>query len=377
MANLSSPYLLLTFLFSLITTIVGIMIFSKHIPEGKDMERYGLSRNILACAYLILGIPGYLKIFILAGNTSLALIRAFTLFSAFFQALLFTFTLLVLIQPLYVTWKRVFIQLGFVLLLNIFLFIFLFHLSDNLYPYIFYTALVIYIGQLINYVSLFRKKYTQCIKQLQDYYNEIEDRRLHWVKVYFYMALSIGILVLISTHLPLFYCTFLFVIYIVFYVFFAIKYNNYPTKFGYIVAAVSSDVTEDYQVVLTPDTYEESQVLPLSQEEMKLKQAIDIWVQEKKYVENDISRDDIASSLGTDRIFLSNFFCNRMQIEFRVWRTNLRIEEAKNLLLEYPDLSVSCIGRKVGIYDRSNFQKHFFDLVGMSPKEWRTKNLRN
>ena len=57
-----------------------------------------------------------------------------------------------------------------------------------------------------------------------------------------------------------------------------------------------------------------------------------------------------------------------------VWRKEVRIEEAKALLLAYPDYSVSVIGEMVGILDKSNFKKQFTETVGMSPREWRERN---
>ncbi len=56
------------------------------------------------------------------------------------------------------------------------------------------------------------------------------------------------------------------------------------------------------------------------------------------------------------------------------WRKELRIEVAKRLLLEYPDLPVSTVGLMVGIDDKSNFKRQFTEAVRLSPRQWRERH---
>ena len=54
----------------------------------------------------------------------------------------------------------------------------------------------------------------------------------------------------------------------------------------------------------------------------------------------------------------------------------LRIMEAQQLLLDYPELPVATVGQMVGIDDKTNFKRQFEQIVGMSPRAWREKHLR-
>lgn len=377
MLNLSDPYILINFLFSISTIILGTILLAINIPNSKKMRPYTISRYVLASSYLILGVLNCTKIFESSASINLDRIQTFTLVTASYQALLFTFSLLILIQPFYVTFKRVAWQFSVISLVAILLLLLQFTVSGSLYTYFYYVASVIYIFQLAYYTFLFRKKYTQCLKQLEDYYNDDEENRLRWVKVFFFMALTIGIATLLSTYLPLFFKSYFVGAFIVFYILFAIKFCNYPSKFGYVVAAVTSvdENLNDAASALAFEIDEMQSTQPLSLREQELQHALAKWIEEKKFQHEDISRDDIAASLGTDRYFLAFYFRNRMRTEFRVWRTRLRIEEAKQLLVKYPDLSVSTIGQIVGMSDRSNFQKKFIEIVGISPKDWRKLNL--
>ena len=65
------------------------------------------------------------------------------------------------------------------------------------------------------------------------------------------------------------------------------------------------------------------------------------------------------------------YFTDRLGIDFRSWRTELRIKEAKEMLLTHKDYSINFISEVVGFSDRSNFHRQFTKSVGCSPKEWR------
>ena len=63
-----------------------------------------------------------------------------------------------------------------------------------------------------------------------------------------------------------------------------------------------------------------------------------------------------------------------MGVDFKTWRTQLRIEEAKRILLEDKDISINAAGEMAGFSDRSNFHRQFVKIVGCSPKQWREFN---
>ena len=65
------------------------------------------------------------------------------------------------------------------------------------------------------------------------------------------------------------------------------------------------------------------------------------------------------------------YFVTHKGVDFKSWRTALRVEEAKRLLLENKELSANMIGEIAGFSDRSNFHRQFVLLVGCSPKQWR------
>ena len=75
--------------------------------------------------------------------------------------------------------------------------------------------------------------------------------------------------------------------------------------------------------------------------------------------------------MNTTREMLHLYFTTRMGMDFKTWRTELRIEEAKRLLLKDKKISTNLAGEMAGFSDRSNFHRQFVKIVGCSPRQYR------
>ena len=103
----------------------------------------------------------------------------------------------------------------------------------------------------------------------------------------------------------------------------------------------------------------------------RLEKAMKVWIEHKRHRECSLSREDVASELNTSTAFLNAYFNDVLKSDFYTWRTSLRIEDAKKILLEETGLPVSLVGEMVGINDRSNFHRQFKKVTGLSPRQWR------
>jgi AraC-like DNA-binding protein len=113
------------------------------------------------------------------------------------------------------------------------------------------------------------------------------------------------------------------------------------------------------------------QVVDYQPEFKRIEKALDLWVKEKRYRRCDQSHDEIARELNTSNKILNSYFSKVLKQDFRTWRTELRVVDAKILLLERKELSIQLISEMVGFSDRSNFHRQFTKIVGCSPKQWR------
>ncbi|MDR2679376.1 MAG: helix-turn-helix domain-containing protein [Tannerella sp.] len=101
---------------------------------------------------------------------------------------------------------------------------------------------------------------------------------------------------------------------------------------------------------------------------------IDRWVADKRFTKPGITLDKLAAELYTNRSYLS-FYINKYRKQtFRRWISGLRIEEAKRLLLQYPDVNLQEIAFRAGFSERSHFTHQFTGQTGISPKFWRQQH---
>ncbi|HTL17900.1 MAG TPA: helix-turn-helix domain-containing protein [Patescibacteria group bacterium] len=94
----------------------------------------------------------------------------------------------------------------------------------------------------------------------------------------------------------------------------------------------------------------------------------------KKFIEEhqteDISLSDVAKAVNTSSFYFCKMFRKITGINFTDYLARLRIERAKNLLLN-PNLRVSEIAYEVGFQSLTHFNRVFKRILGQSPTDYR------
>ena len=103
----------------------------------------------------------------------------------------------------------------------------------------------------------------------------------------------------------------------------------------------------------------------------EIRKSIVDWILFREYWDKDDNIDNFSSRTGIPREEITSFLLEHIGKHYLSLRKELRIEDAKELILERPDLSIYEIARMVGFADKSNFRKDFTDHVGVRPKVWR------
>lgn len=84
----------------------------------------------------------------------------------------------------------------------------------------------------------------------------------------------------------------------------------------------------------------------------------------------EISLKSLSKHFGIDPSYLSRMFSQRLSIGFLKYLHMLRVEHAKNLLIN-TDLKISQIYLKSGFSDQKTFNRVFYEVVEMTPTEFR------
>lgn len=84
-----------------------------------------------------------------------------------------------------------------------------------------------------------------------------------------------------------------------------------------------------------------------------------------------ITLDDLAQQVQLSRSYISDLFRKEMQQTIIHYLNNLRISHARVLLIEYPEMRASEVGRLCGFENPSYFGETFKKIVGMTPIAYR------
>lgn len=346
-----------------------------RIEPNEDNIKIRIARWILVASYFLLSVPDWLNIY---GANDSGNKAAATIVAASIQALLFAFTLITMIQPRLVTKKRVLVNVALVAS-GLAVFLVMDSLCGSLYINV--AAVLAVILQMLGYIRLFRRCYDRYVEQITDYYDDDRRQHLLWARLSFYAALSVGVLAIVSLTLPQAVYNAFMCVYMVFYIWFASRFINYVTKLNYYLPAISLPSVEEgpdaFSLPVAPadlaaETLENEVVVEADLAE-RLAKAIDEYVANKDYLDPEHDRNWIMSRSGADLRFFRWYFQNVVQCDFRAWRANLRIEEAKRMIETTPGVSMNVLALKLGFGTSQNFYHHFKKVVGMTPTEYLSK----
>ena len=95
------------------------------------------------------------------------------------------------------------------------------------------------------------------------------------------------------------------------------------------------------------------------------------WMRETKpYLNPDFKLMDLRAVLPMNRTYLSQFINDTYGCSFYQFVNRYRIEEAKRLLTEQPELKTTDVAIQCGFSSREAFARTFTQVTGLSPREW-------
>lgn len=95
--------------------------------------------------------------------------------------------------------------------------------------------------------------------------------------------------------------------------------------------------------------------------------------EQKLYLNSDLKLADVASILNTNRNAISGCINSQRNCSFTQFVNVYRIEYAKELMRNQPDIKISEVWTVSGFTTESSFFRTFKSIVGMSPNEWKQK----
>lgn len=244
------------------------------------------------------------------------------------------------------------------------------------------ASVILFIINCILHIILFDRTYKRGVRRIEQYYDEDQDNKIKWIRFSYIMMMLTQMFILVYLILPRGFMKIYVLWYVLFMVYFTANFISFLGSHKLLLDAFAYRTLSGQEIKERIERRKKEKLskkdVPVvhddvltGQELMRLERSIAQWVKEKRFKEYDKTREQIAKELNTTKELLHLYFSAKLGIDFKTWRTNLRIEEAKRLMLEHHDMSLNIVAELSGFSDRSNFHRQFTKIVGCSPKQWR------
>ncbi|MDR2890352.1 MAG: helix-turn-helix domain-containing protein [Alistipes sp.] len=339
------PYFLTALLSAVVVLAMGICLFAVAMPSDPKLSGYRLSRRLLGVAYVFLAGIHLAGIFIDSG------IHLSTIVAPF-QALMFTFALIVLINNRFVTRRRLLVQLAILSALTTLVMVNDYALPA---PLVWLSLLLkaIYPALFVYYVWIFFREYRNYKRRANNFYSDNEHKRLRWVVEVFVTAAVIGVFGGVLEENNIYFLIFI-ACYTLLYTYLAIRYINYVGQFHRMAPVVEIARNEERH------------------KEVRGEAALAQWVEQKEFRLSGTTLDSLADQLCVSSSWLSRHINSTHGQNFRSWIASLRIGEAIRLLETNPEMRIDEIQELSGI-PTSSFFRQFHSATGVSPAEYRSR----
>ena len=153
------------------------------------------------------------------------------------------------------------------------------------------------------------------------------------------------------------------------------RYQNYLLFYEQVENAFEQDIQSEEELLTDTETEPEivsEKEVPVSYTEIIEKVAN--WIKTDGYVQQGLTIKELSEILHTNRTYLSAYIKTTYKMTFREWITGLRLEYAKNILKEHPEINIQKLAESSGFLSQSNFIKLFSEKEGCTPAKWKKSN---
>lgn len=242
-------------------------------------------------------------------------------------------------------------------------------------------SIVLFVINCVIHIIIFDRTYRRSLERLEQYYDEEEDSKIKWIRFCYGMMMLTQMFVLVYMLLPRGFMKIYTLWYVLFMLYFSANFISFLGSNKLLLDAFAYKTLSGQEIMERIERRKrqkrgskepvQTDSELTEQEMLRIERSLDRWVKEKRFREYDKTREQIAKELKTSKEMLHLYFSVRVGEDFKTWRTRMRIEESKRLLLENPEMSTNIVAELSGFSDRSNFHRQFTKIVGCSPKHWR------
>ena len=366
--------------FSLCTALPLMLFFGFYFlfaktPEKKIFTNYLRSRQMMGLAMLLLSANYSVHFFfgIRFKNVNSSILMNMSTYFLCYS--LFSSALIMLIDRFYITKRRVWTHIILWIIFSTFSGVVLFLLPSGIMQKISLFALAVW---LIAFGVVLARRVIVAYRRAIRIFNETQaddiGAYIEWLSIFTYWAVIFGVGCGLLTFLPDRYVYIWVLSSIPFYCYLFHCYQNYLLFYEQVENAFEQDIQSEEELLTNSGIEPEmvSEEVPESYTEFIEK--VDNWIKTDGYVQQGLTIKELSKILYTNRTCLSAYIKTTYKMTFREWITSLRLEYAKNILKEHPEINIQKLAESSGFLSQSNFIKLFSEKEGCTPAKWKKSN---
>ena len=366
--------------FSLCTALPLMLFFGFYFlfaktPEKKIFKNYLRSRQIMGIAMLLLSANYSVHFFfgIRFKNADSAILMNMSTYFLCYS--LFSSALIMLLDRFYITKRRVWTHIILWIIFSTLSGVVLFLLPSGIMQKISLFALAVW---LIAFGVVLARRVIVAYRRAIRIFNETQaddiGAYIEWLSIFTYWAVIFGVGCGLLTFLPDRYVYIWVLSSIPFYCYLFHCYQNYLLFYEQVENAFEQDIQSEEEFLTNSGIEPEmvSEEVPESYTEFIEK--VDNWIKTDGYVQQGLTIKELSEILYTNRTYLSAYIKTTYKMTFREWITSLRLEYAKNILKEHPEINIQKLAESSGFLSQSNFIKLFSEKEGCTPAKWKKSN---
>ena len=367
--------------FSLYTALPLMLFFGFYFllaktPEKKIFKNYLRSRQIMGIAMLLLSANYSVHFFfgIRFKNADSAILMNMSTYFLCYS--LFSSALIMLLDRFYITkrrvWTHIILWIIFSTLSGVVLFLLPSGIMQKFSLFALAAWLVVFGVVLARRVIIAYRRAIQIFNETQA--DDI-GAYIEWLSIFTYWALIFGVGCGLLTFLPDEYVFIWILSSIPFYSYLFYSYQNYLLFYEQVENAFEQDIQSEEELLTNSETEHEivsEKEVPRSYTEFI--ERVDNWIKTDGYIQQGLTIKELSEILYTNRTYLSAYIKTTYKMTFREWITSLRLEYAKNILKEHPEINIQKLAESSGFLSQSNFIKLFSEKEGCTPAKWKKSN---
>lgn len=355
----------------------GFYFLFAKTPEKKIFKNYLRSRQIMGIAMLLLSANYSVHFFfgIRFKNADSSILMNMSTYFLCYS--LFSSALIMLLDCFYITKRRVWTHIILWIIFSTLSGVVVFLVPSGIIQKISLFALAVWLvvfGVVLARIVIVA--YRRAIRIFNETQADDIGAYIEWLSIFTYWAVIFGVGCGLLTFLPDKYVFIWILSSIPFYCYLFYSYQNYLLFYEQVENAFEQDIQSEEELLTNSGTEPEM----VSEEEIPVSytgiiEKVDNWIKTDGYVKQGLTIKELSEILHTNRTYLSAYIKTTYKMTFREWITGLRLEYAKNILKEHPEINIQKLAESSGFLSRSNFIKSFTEKEGCTPGKWKKANL--